>query len=76
MIQDTDKRLEFLFDRLSAQQVPDDVLAPLVVISQAIQAGDYGTSQKTVMELVTSNHPEETKWVVGLKRLVEFLTRT
>lgn len=36
MVNDTEKRLEFLFDRLAASQVPDIVLARLVTISQGI----------------------------------------
>jgi hypothetical protein len=84
MCDETEKRLEYLYDRLAMDNVPPIVLATLVQITQGtrhltnnvdIQSRNYARAMSAVMSLMTSNYENETKWIVGLKRLVDYLAR-
>jgi hypothetical protein len=70
MIKDTETRVESLFDRLASSTVSDIVLARLILISKDVQRGDYNAAQQHVYHLVSLNL-EESRWLVGLKRLVD-----
>ncbi|KAJ3317939.1 hypothetical protein HDV06_001049 [Boothiomyces sp. JEL0866] len=78
MIDDTDKRLEFLFDRLANKLVAPIYLAPAYKISLgefililALSQRDFQTAKSTVTALMAGVPQDDTKWIVGLKRLVE-----
>ncbi|KAJ3253308.1 hypothetical protein HK103_000749 [Boothiomyces macroporosus] len=71
MIEDTDKRLEFLFDRLANKQVAPILLAPAYKISLALSQRDFGTAKSAVTALMAGVPQDDTKWIVGMKRLVE-----
>ncbi|TPX65974.1 hypothetical protein SpCBS45565_g04772 [Spizellomyces sp. 'palustris'] len=75
MIEDTDKRLENLYERLSADQVPNHVLASAVQLATALNNKDYTTCHSIVMALMTTSFDQEGKWVLGAKRLVELCQR-
>ena len=77
MVQDTEKRLEFLFDRLAQELVPEVVLARLVLITKDLQTGNIQRALDGVMALlsVSGDFSDEAKWIVALKRLVEHLRK-
>ncbi|TPX67623.1 hypothetical protein CcCBS67573_g07444 [Chytriomyces confervae] len=77
VLEDTDKRLEELLERLGTQSVPDAILSYLVLLANAFNAKDMAAASKTTMKLTlmsTENH-DEAHWIVGAKRLVEMYTR-
>ncbi|RKO91784.1 hypothetical protein BDK51DRAFT_32073 [Blyttiomyces helicus] len=75
MVEDTDKRIDNLFERLAGDQVGEVVLAQLVVLSNALNAKDFATANGCIMTLMTSSFDHEGKWMVGAKRLVEMYSR-
>eukprot|EP00842_Homolaphlyctis_polyrhiza_P005641 jgi/Hompol1/6078/HPOL_002210-RA len=72
-IQDTERRIEDMFDRLAGHKIDRVVLAKLVQLAQALDAKDLASAQSMVMKMMTSNHADETAWILGAKRLVEML---
>ncbi|KAI8615494.1 hypothetical protein BC830DRAFT_289621 [Chytriomyces sp. MP71] len=72
VLEDTDKRLEELLERLGGQLVPDVIMAHLVVLSNDMQAASKTTMTLTLM---STEHHDEAHWIVGSKRLVELYTR-
>ncbi|KAJ3344763.1 hypothetical protein HDU83_004757 [Entophlyctis luteolus] len=77
VLEDTDKRLEELLERLSEQAVPDVLLAHLVVLATALNASDLVSAKRTTMTLtlMSTEHHEDAHWIVGAKRLVEMFER-
>ncbi|KAJ3297995.1 hypothetical protein HK104_011290 [Borealophlyctis nickersoniae] len=75
MVEDTDKRLESLFERLAAKQLQPPVLAQLLTLANALNARDFPTANATVMSLMTTSFDQEGKWLLGVKRLVELYQR-
>ncbi|KAJ3073303.1 hypothetical protein HDU98_001853 [Podochytrium sp. JEL0797] len=77
VLEDTDKRLEELLERLGEMLVPDVILAHLVVLANAFNTKDLPTATKTAMtlSLMSTEHHEESHWIVGAKRLVEMYSR-
>ncbi|KAJ3075254.1 hypothetical protein HK102_005649 [Quaeritorhiza haematococci] len=71
MIDDTDKRLETLFERLAMGELPDRVLAQLVILGKALNERDMSSATVVVTGLMTTSYDKEGKWVVGCKRLIE-----
>ncbi|KAJ1336238.1 hypothetical protein BSLG_007466 [Batrachochytrium salamandrivorans] len=74
-VEDTDRRIDGLFDRLASQQIQPQrtVLAQLLQLAQALDKKEYTAAQTTVMKMMTSNYANETSWILGAKRLVELL---
>ncbi|KAJ3025500.1 UNVERIFIED_CONTAM: hypothetical protein HDU68_007080 [Siphonaria sp. JEL0065] len=78
VLEDTDKRLEELLERLGTQSVPDVIMAHLVILSNAFNAKDIPSATKTTMTLtlMSTEHHDEAHWIVGAKRLVEMYAKT
>ncbi|KAJ3381177.1 hypothetical protein HDU92_005545 [Lobulomyces angularis] len=75
LIEDTEKRLELLFDDLASEKISKPILAKLVVISKALTANDFQKASTTIMSIMTGNFNVEDRWVLGLKRLIDFYPR-
>ncbi|KAJ3056227.1 hypothetical protein HK097_007710 [Rhizophlyctis rosea] len=75
MVDDTEKRLDNLFERLASEKVDRVVLAKLVTLVRSLNARDFGTSNAVAQDLMTTSFDVEGKWVVGLKRLAELYQR-
>jgi hypothetical protein len=102
MVEDTDRRLEELFERLGNKDVPGPVLTPLSALAKgkafsfygelchlptarayvisfdpALNAKDIRTASDNAMQLnlLATSHSNETRWIVGIKRLVELYGR-
>ncbi|KAJ3044138.1 hypothetical protein HDV00_003242 [Rhizophlyctis rosea] len=75
MVDDTEKRLDNLFERLASEQVQRVVLAKLVTLVRSLNARDFMTCNAVAQDLMTTSFDQEGKWVVGLKRLVELAQR-
>ncbi|KAI9351189.1 hypothetical protein BDR26DRAFT_850628 [Obelidium mucronatum] len=77
VLEDTDKRLEELLERLGSQSVPDVIMAHLVILSNALNAKDIPAATNTTMTLtlMSTEHHDEAHWIVGAKRLVEMYAR-
>jgi hypothetical protein len=75
MMQDTEKRLDDLFDKLATDKIERPILAQLIHLSNALKAKDLNTATRISVEFMTTIFAKEGKWVVGLKRLVELYAR-
>ncbi|KAJ3179954.1 protein transport protein S31 [Gaertneriomyces sp. JEL0708] len=76
MIEDTEKRLENLYERVSTDQVPPQILAMTVQIAKALNEKDFTTANNIILQLMTTSFDQEGKWVLGAKRLVELALRS
>ncbi|TIB81194.1 WD40 repeat-like protein [Wallemia mellicola] len=70
MVDDTQNRLNALFDSLNAQTVESQaVLNNLRNVSQALSAQDYNTAMKITLEIMGSGEADM-RWALGLKQLI------
>ncbi|KAI8845507.1 hypothetical protein BC829DRAFT_491647 [Chytridium lagenaria] len=77
VVEDTDKRLEELLERLGTQSVAGPVMAQLTKVAQAINSRDVpGASAAAVqLSLLATAHSAESRWILGVKRLVELYAK-
>lgn len=75
MVQDTDKRLDELFDKLASGKISRPLLARLMHLSNALNQRAHPASSQLTLQLMTDFMNTEGKWVVGLKRLAEMYAR-
>ena len=75
MVQDTEKRIESLMDKLASDQVSKPILAQLIHLSNALKVRNIQSATQITLQLMTDSFDQEGKWVVGLKRLVELYAR-
>jgi protein transport protein SEC31 len=68
ILEDTEKRLDSLFEKLAAKQIKPKSVQNLVALSKALTLGDYHTSNGIIMSMLTT---DDENWVLGVKRLVE-----
>ncbi|CAO3597332.1 unnamed protein product [Absidia cylindrospora] len=71
MLDDTEKRLNTLFDNMNNGEISDDVGQSMVKLAQAIQARDYAGAHHLQVGLVTTKYGECGAWLVGVKRLID-----
>jgi hypothetical protein len=76
MVQDTEKRLDELFDKLASSQISRPLLARLMHLSNALTQRAHPAAMQITLQLMTDFMTTEGKWVVGLKRLAEMYART
>ena len=78
MIEDTAKRLDELYVRLDAGQVPSEVLNVLGTVVSGLQQEGGGNIKDVddaalALNLLASRYSDEMKWIIGVKRLVDCL---
>ncbi|CAO3611688.1 unnamed protein product [Cunninghamella blakesleeana] len=71
ILDDTEKRLNGLFDNMNNEELSDDVVQSMLKLAQAIQNRDYNQAHRLQVELVTTRYAECGSWLVGVKRLIE-----
>lgn len=76
VLQDTEKRLNILFDKLAKKELDNTILALLVHLANSLNSQDFQKAFSLVMELMQKGSATDSKWVVGLKRLVEISTNS
>ncbi len=76
MVQDTEKRLDELFDKLASGTISRPLLARLLHLSNALNQRVHPAAMQLSLQLMTDYMNTEGKWVVGLKRLTEMYART
>ncbi|PNS16713.1 hypothetical protein CAC42_4677 [Sphaceloma murrayae] len=71
-VNDTEKRLNILFDHLNNQDLlKDDTIRELVEISEAVRARDYPRATEVLTGMMKSKlESEGGNWMVGVKRLI------
>lgn len=66
-VNDTEKRLNILYDHLNNQDLlKDDTVESMVQLSQALQARDYEQAQGIHLELLTNKTDQCGQWMVGI----------
>ncbi|KAJ1955157.1 protein transport protein S31, partial [Dispira parvispora] len=73
MMDDTEKRLNQLFDLMNNGDLPAKLEEPLLSLARAIQNGDYQQAHQVYLKLIHSNFDSSQRWMMGVKRLVETL---
>ncbi|KAI9102502.1 hypothetical protein DFS34DRAFT_395362 [Phlyctochytrium arcticum] len=71
MVEDTSKRLDTLYERLSANAIPQHVLGTTVQLASALVNEEYSTCNSITTSLMTGSFDQEGKWLLGAKRLIE-----
>ncbi|KAI9308433.1 hypothetical protein BJ944DRAFT_174834 [Cunninghamella echinulata] len=71
ILDDTEKRLNGLFDNMNNSELSDDVVQSMLKLAQAVQTRDYNQAHRLQVELVTTRYAECGAWLVGVKRLIE-----
>ncbi|KAK4998242.1 protein transport protein S31 [Elasticomyces elasticus] len=71
-VNDTDKRLNILFDHLNNEDLlKDDTIGQLLQIAQCIKGRQFDQAQQTFVEMQTAKgETEGGVWMVGVKRLI------
>lgn len=64
-VNDTEKRLNILFDHLNNEELlKEDTVASMVQLSQALQARDYEQAQGIHLDLLTNKTDQCGQWMV------------
>ena len=65
-VNDTEKRLNILFDHLNNEDLlKADTIASMVVLAQAIQSKDFDQAQAVHVEIMTNKTDECGNWMVS-----------
>jgi len=71
-VQDTEKRLNILFDHLNNDEgLSRELLNEMVQLASAIANKDYQTAYGIHIDLLTTKTEECGHWMTGVKRLIE-----
>ncbi|ORZ13080.1 hypothetical protein BCR42DRAFT_419127 [Absidia repens] len=70
--EDTDKRLDNLFQQLNNHDVSDSVAQSLITLVQAFSDGQYEKALNIQMHLVTTKYEECSSWLLAVKRIIEY----
>ena len=66
-VNDTEKRLNILFDHLNNEDLLQaDTTASMVELAQAIHARDYETAQSIHIDIMTNKNDQCGNWMVGI----------
>ncbi|KAI9834889.1 MAG: hypothetical protein M1819_002797 [Sarea resinae] len=70
-VNDTEKRLNILFDHLNNDDLlTPDTVASMVELAQALQQRNYEEAQSIHLDILTNKTEECGQWMVGVKRLI------
>jgi protein transport protein SEC31 len=70
-VNDTEKRLNILFDHLNNEDLlRNDTIANMVELSQAVEAKDFEQAQAIHVEIMTNKTDECGNWMVSSSRTV------
>ncbi|CAK9779733.1 hypothetical protein CC85DRAFT_76158 [Cutaneotrichosporon oleaginosum] len=70
VIEDTERRLNILYDELNNDRIPDHTVDRISQITQAIKGGDAGSAMHMHTDLLTSATTEVAHWAPGIKQLI------
>ncbi|RKP06454.1 hypothetical protein THASP1DRAFT_25227 [Thamnocephalis sphaerospora] len=73
MLDDTKRRMDTLFERISGGQLSERILAEIGVFAQALAKSDYAAANKVHVGLMQTDYDTEGRWLVGAKRLVDLV---
>ncbi|ORX92866.1 hypothetical protein K493DRAFT_316316 [Basidiobolus meristosporus CBS 931.73] len=76
MLDDTEKRLNLLFDKLKNDSLSTALLVQLELMIKAIEEDEFSKAQSIHVDLMTTEFDSEGKWLVGLKRLLDLYQKT
>jgi protein transport protein SEC31 len=74
-LEDCEKRLSVLFDKLNNKEISDVVTNKLLDLSRLIESKDYRSAGDMHVSMMTSHFEEVGSWMIGLKRIVDILSR-
>ena len=70
-VNDTEKRLNILFDHLNNEDLlKDDTVESMIELSQALQARDYEQAQSIHLDLLTHKTDQCGQWMVGVAQSI------
>ncbi|KAL1918417.1 uncharacterized protein VTP21DRAFT_3077 [Calcarisporiella thermophila] len=71
VLDDTEKRLNNLFDLLNNGELSQQVVQQMLLLVQTLEARDYNTAIRIHVDLLTTKYEECGYWMVGVKRLID-----
>ncbi|KZV73883.1 hypothetical protein PENSPDRAFT_749733 [Peniophora sp. CONT] len=72
LLDDVEKRLNPLFDAMNCETLPEPVVEKLLVMTQAMRAGDKQTALEVHVDMLTSSMGANISgWMSGLKQLIQ-----
>lgn len=76
-VDDTEKRLNILFDHLNNQDLlQEDTIASMVELAQAIQTKDYETAKTIHLNIMTHKNDQCGNWMVSANPLRKSISIT
>ncbi|KAJ3290152.1 protein transport protein S31 [Borealophlyctis nickersoniae] len=72
---DAEKKMNIMFDQMNAEEIPQDILERMSELVKALDARDFTTAQKIQVELLTTRFDATGRWMLGVKRLIDFTER-
>ncbi|SLM35909.1 protein transport protein [Lasallia pustulata] len=67
---DTEKRLNILFDHLNNEDLQQDTIVSMTELAEALKTRNYELALGLQMDISKNHMDEQSKWMVGLKRLI------
>jgi protein transport protein SEC31 len=72
---DVDKRLKILFQKLLKHEVTVGIFEKLEQLCQALSVGDYQAALGLHVAITTTDWADNGAWLMGLKRLIEMVSK-
>ncbi|KAI8582934.1 hypothetical protein K450DRAFT_225547 [Umbelopsis ramanniana AG] len=76
MIDDTDRRMTQLLQKVDDHELNSDVLHQLCQLCQAMEKGDFTEALDMHVKLMTKAYDDHGQWILGLKRLIDLDEKT
>ncbi|KAI8812135.1 hypothetical protein BJ742DRAFT_794931 [Cladochytrium replicatum] len=75
VVEDTSKRVEYLFERLGGEQVPAASAVILKRLVIALNDRDFAGATNQAVQLTTTSTGDDVRWSIGVKRMVDLYAR-
>ncbi|CAG8653825.1 10633_t:CDS:2, partial [Dentiscutata heterogama] len=73
ILDDTEKRLNLLFDALNNEEVSPGVTELLLTLVRDLESRNFPSAINNQVQLMTTKMDECGKWIVGIKQLINVL---
>lgn len=74
-LDDTSMRLKQL-DAIEPSSISPDIFAALLLVVESLEKNDLASATKYHTQMMLSNYESNSKWLIGLKRLVDLKKET
>lgn len=71
ILKDVETKMQEFFNKLKNQELSENTLTLVTELTQAFEAGDFVTVNKTHLELTNKTWTENGNWLTGMKRIIQ-----